>query len=419
MTGRTGYCILGFAAIVLLGSASTGSGAELLSSPTDTALQTVREAGSGSGGQSSSDLLTRPSGTESKPESLEPLSVRPLVPIEAGRNDSNPVWSPRGSFISFERSVGDKKEIRIALPDGTPIQTIYQLLSAGGPELAFFVPGLSEETSYNAGITWSPDEYRMVFMSNGGEGNYDIYLEDLGGTVPLRLTHHKEKDGQADWSPATEQIVFVSGRSGNGDVYILDLKTRALTRLTGGDGEYLYPRWSPDGRRIAVMHGSNENHDILVIDDPAGPHEVRKALTTWPADDLRPVWSPDGRSIAFYSNYNAAGDPKVWSLFVVAADGSDPLSGDGLAAKVVASDIVPDVEAGAAWMPDSKRIVFVKNDPHEYNPLYVVDVKKRYACPVRTDTKMNHDVAVSAEGTIAFRAQVDQWDQIFIMKLRE
>ncbi len=67
--------------------------------------------------------------------------------------------------------------------------------------MKFFFPGVSEETSYNAGITWSPDEYRFVFMSNGGEGNYDLYLQDLGAAAPKRLTDHKEKDGQAHWSP--------------------------------------------------------------------------------------------------------------------------------------------------------------------------------------------------------------------------
>ncbi len=122
------------------------------------------------------------------------------------------------------------------------------------------------------------------------------------------------------------------------------------------------------------MHGSNENHDIVLINDAARPAESQRALTTWTSDDLRPVWSPDGRKIAFYSNYNAAGDPRAWSLAVIAADGSDPAEGDGLAACVVATDIIPDVEAGPAWMPDSNRIVFVKNDRQEYNPLYVADV---------------------------------------------
>jgi len=51
-------------------------------------------------------------------------------------------------------------------------------------------------------------------MSNGGEGNYDLYAGDMGGKTVTQLTEHKEKDGQPDWSPVSNTIVFVSGRSG-------------------------------------------------------------------------------------------------------------------------------------------------------------------------------------------------------------
>lgn len=365
------------------------------------------------------DAVSAATGTEKKPEGLEPLFVRPLIKIETGRNDSNPTWSPSGTFIAFERGIGDKKEIRIVLQDGTFVQTVYAQPMAESKEMKFFFPGISEETSYNAGITWAPGEDRFVFMSNGGEGNYDLYLQDVGGASATRLTDHKEKDGQAHWSPVADTVVFVSGRSGNGDVYLLDLSTRTLKRLTGGGKAYLYPQWSPDGRKIVMMHGSNENHAVLLIADVTKPVESRKALTTWMYDDLRPVWSRDGRKIAFYSNYNPAGDPKVWSIVVVAADGSDATEGEELAAKVVATDVIPDVDAGPAWMPDSNRIVFVKNDRLEYNPLYVADIGKKNITPIRTDTKMNHDVSCSSDGTIVFRAQVDQWDQIFIIRLKD
>jgi Tol biopolymer transport system component len=255
-------------------------------------------------------------------------------------------------------------------------------------------------------------------MSNAGEGNYDLYLRGLDGKT-ARLTDHKEKDGHAHWSPVADRLVFVSGRTGKGDVYLLDLATRAATRLTRGSKSYLYPQWSPDGRQIVVMYGSNENHDVYLITDPQKPGGAPRALTTWAHEDLRPVWSPDGKKIAFYSNYNAAGDPKVWSLLVIAADGSDPVDGEGLAAKVIATDVLPDVERGPAWMPDSARIVYVKNERQEYNPIYVADLVLGTNRPVATGTRMNHNVACSATGVIAFRAQVDQWDQIFLAALKD
>ena len=104
---------------------------------------------------------------------------------------------------------------------------------------------------------------------------------------------------------------------------------------------------------------------------------------------------------------------------VVAADGSDPTEGQGLAARVVATDVIPDVERGPAWMPDNRRIVYVRNERLAYNPIYIVDVDSRTSTLVRTGTKMNHDVTCSVSGVIAFRAQVDQWDQVYLAKLKD
>ena len=352
-------------------------------------------------------------------ELVEPVFVRALTQTESGRNDSNPVWSPTGKLIAFERSRGDKREIVISQPDGKLLQTIYFQLSgneSASKEVRAFLPGLAEDPSYNSGISWARDSRRLAFMSNGGEGNYDIYSQLLGGAVK-RLTDHKEKDGLADWSPISNQVVFVSGRSGKGDVYLLNTDTLSVSQLTWGDKPYLYPRWSPDGKKIAMIYGGTENHDIYVMDDPAKPAKSIRALTSWPYDNLRPIWSPNGKKIAFYTNYNAAGEQRKWSLVVVAADGSDGVEGEKLMAHIVATDVVPDIEQGPAWLADSSGLVYVKDDALEYNPIFIVDVASKKSKQFKTDTKMNHDIACTAGGLILFRAQQDQWDQIFIAKL--
>jgi len=348
---------------------------------------------------------------------IEPEYVRPLVPVGRGRNDSNPVWSPSGDMIAFERARGDDKEIVVVRTNGALVQTIHHQNSAAGGKTQFFFPGVVEPTSYNSGISWSPDGKRFVFMSNGGEGNYDLYLRDHDGRI-TRITSHKEKDGHGHWSPVHERIAFVSGRSGAGDVYLLDLATKTTTRLTVGDSSYLYPQWSPDGKRLAVIHGTNENHDVYVLEPGRKPAAPPTKLTTWPYDDLRPMWSPDGKRIAFYTNYNPQGDARSWAIAVVAADGSDPTEGEGLAARIVATEVVPDVERGPAWMPDSRRIVYVRDARQAFYPIYVADVETRTSTLVRTGTRMNHDVTASHAGEIAFRAQVDEWDQLYVAKLR-
>jgi Tol biopolymer transport system component len=286
--------------------------------------------------------------------------------------------------------------------------------------MEFLFPGIVEDVSYNAGIAWAPDEKRLVFMSNGGSGNYDLYLlPELGSETTVRLTDHDQKDSHPDWCPVGDRLAFVSGRTGKADIFLMELATRELARFTRGSKTYLYPQWSPEGGRIAMIYGSNENHDIYLIGDIRHPAASLKALTTWAYDDLRPTWSPDGSRIAFYSNYNPEDNPKVWSIIVIAADGTDPCDGEALAAKVVATDVVPDVERGPAWMPDSRRIAYVKNDAKAYNPIFIVDVQERIERAINTGTKMNHDIACAADGTLAFRAQTEQWDHIYLAKLRQ
>ncbi|MCP4367947.1 MAG: hypothetical protein GY797_07520 [Deltaproteobacteria bacterium] len=349
-------------------------------------------------------------------DEIVPLYVRKLIEMKAGHNDSNPVWSPSGKKIAFERSIGDKREIIISGLNGVIIQKIYCKLSdKNNEEMEFFFPGIAEDISYNSGISWSPAEESLVFMSNGGSGNYDLYLlPQLGKEATTRLTSDDEKDSHSQWSPVADQLIFVSGRTGKANIYLMKLETKETIQMTNGEKTYLYPQWSPDGKKIAMIYGSNENHDIYLIDDITKPAKTLKALTTWSYDDLRPVWSPDGKKIAFYSNYNLQEDPKVWALLVIAADGSDPTEGEGLYAKVVATNVIPDIESGPAWLPDSKRIIYVKNDEQAYNPIYIVNVDEKTDANLKTTTKMNHDVTCSSDGTIAFRAQIEQWDNIYI-----
>ena len=351
---------------------------------------------------------------------IEPLYVRVFTEIVAGHNDSNPIWSPTGELIAFERSIADKREIIISQLDGSVLQKIYHRLPEEDSAMDFVFEDILDDASYNAGISWSPDENKLVFMSNGGSGNYDLYLlPALGKEQTIRLTDHEERDSHPHWNPATDRLVFVSGRTGSADIYLMDLTAYKVTKLTNGHKTYLYPQWSPDGKKIVMIYGSNENHDIFLIDDINRPAETLKALTTWYNDDLRPVWSPDGKKIAFYSNYNLENNPKVWSIIVISGDGSDPTYGEGLAEKIVAKNVIPDIEQGPAWMPDSKRIIYVKNDQQTFNPIYMVDIEAKKNLAIKTQTKMNHDVACSPNGILAFRAQVEQWDHIYIAKLQE
>ena len=355
--------------------------------------------------------------TEQQANTVVPVYIRKIDTGETGFNHSNPTWTNDGSMLGFERHDERSKEILITRPDGSIVKTVkYQSEEEDDLGLGALLPDFAESVSYNAGLSWSPDNSRFIFMSNGSEANYDLYMGSMIEDNLMRLTDHSEKDGHANWAPSGSNIAFISGRGGNADIYLLDTMTKQLTQISKSKQPFLYPTWSPDGSRLAVIHGSNENHNIFIYENVPLQSKQRK-LIGWEYDDLRPMWSPDGNYIAFYTNYNDMNDPKVWSLAVVKANSKALNSIDEIAPHIVATNIIPDVDKGPSWMPDSKHLVFVENNRKKYNPIKIVNAFSQVEYEVKTDTRINHDVSCSKQGVIAFRSQVDQWDHIFVAKI--
>src|SRR5690606_21424724 len=138
-----------------------------------------------------------------------------------------------------------------------------------------------------------------------------------------------------------------------------------------------------------------------------------------PFDDVRPRWSPDGRRIAFYSSYNADGEPGVWSLFVVAADGSDPVKGAALLTRRVDTGVVVGLDVGPAFTPDGGGLVYAKRVDRDFNPLYLADLAARTTRRLETGRAIHHDVAIAPDGRLALRAQVARWDRVLTGRLRD
>jgi dipeptidyl aminopeptidase/acylaminoacyl peptidase len=340
------------------------------------------------------------------------------VTATAEQNEGNPRFSPDGRYLSFERRSGSAQALFVVDTEG--LERAAERISSQPPaaaasaEDALLGAGRADD-SYNAQISFHPDARSFVFTGNGGSGVYRIYEGRLGESSPRAITAQSKEDGHPAVSPDGRWLVYVSARAGIGKLILRDT-TGAERQLTTGDKIDLFPAWSPDSRSVAYTSGDNDNHDVFVIDVTA-PQPVARQLTTWKFDDLRPTFSADGALVAFYSNYSPSGEEKEWSIVAVPADGSGPAKGAALAKLAVATNVVTDPEVGPAWLPWGRAVVYARNLKAEWNPIYVVDAETREEMRLETRTRMNHDLACSRRGLLAFRAQVSSWDDIFVVPL--
>ena len=89
---------------------------------------------------------------------------------------------------------------------------------------------------------------RIVFSSDMGAGNTDLYLLTRGRLV--RLTSDPGVDEWPVPDGKGENLVFTSNRAGGNDLYLLNLDSGQTRRLTSDPRDEVSPSWSADGRFV-------------------------------------------------------------------------------------------------------------------------------------------------------------------------
>jgi tricorn protease len=112
-----------------------------------------------------------------------------------------------------------------------------------------------------------------------------------------------------------ETLVFCA----EADLWLTDMSGGAPRRLTTHDGNEYFPQFSPDGSQVAFTARYDGNKDVYVV--PIGGGEPQRV--TWhPGRDELVGWTPDGEQIIFRSNRFDA--MRSQHLFAVDLKGGDP-----------------------------------------------------------------------------------------------
>jgi Tol biopolymer transport system component len=187
-----------------------------------------------------------------------------------------------------------------------------------------------------------PDGKSLIYVSRAS-GNWDIYLQRVGGRNPTNLTKDSTADDtQPAVSPDGERILFRSEREGGG-VYLMGATGESVRRMS----DFGYnPVWSPDGKEVllateSVIQPSTRptKSQLWTINVSTG---VRHLITE--GDALQPNWSPHGHRIAYWSRPQS-GQGDVWTI---SANGSNAVR--------VTSEA--SMDWNPVWSPDGKYLYF-------------------------------------------------------------
>ena len=173
----------------------------------------------------------------------------------------------------------------------------------------------------------SPDG-RKVALQIGLLGHEDVYVADVAGGPPLRLTFGDHSDTSAVWSPDGRRVAYASVP---GNRYVLLVKNadgsgEAKQVYEAPSGHLSVPTaWSSDGRTLLVQEsGTGSAFDVLALDLASG--KTRPVVST-PMTDVDGGFSPDGRFVVYSSG--SQGRTQVFVRTLAEGGGQWQLSTEG------------------------------------------------------------------------------------------
>ena len=162
--------------------------------------------------------------------------------------------------------------------------------------------------------------------------------EDPGsGTATSDVCGHLARTSTG--SGARGVIAYASDASGGVDLWLMQPDGSHQTPLVSGDGAQYFPAWSPDGATLAYTGGATANLDAGPTDIcriSLNDGQVTNLTDTEGTSELAPSWSPDGATLA-YTSITDDGS----TIFVMAADGSDPPCPTRLRRQLRVAELVP------------------------------------------------------------------------------
>lgn len=193
-------------------------------------------------------------------------------------DDVHPAWSPAGDRIYFS---SNRASVYFRL---------YSMRADGGDVREV----LAVTNNHIMAPSVSPDGSRIAYMRASVldplcQWNWDVWVANIDGSNPQRLTNHLAADLYPAWTPDGSEVVLAGCRNFiDFDLYAVNVANGSQRRLNNW---FLTNEWgaryAADGAFLAFS--SDRDQDIEVYTMPAAGGSASN-LTRHPADDLAPTW---------------------------------------------------------------------------------------------------------------------------------
>ena len=219
---------------------------------------------------------------------------------------------------------------------------------------------LTTDPGFEGMPSLSPDGTQVAFAAGGPQtDNFDIYVKQIGGGPPRRLTSDAAVDVFPAWSPDGRSIAFIREQGDKQEVLLIPSlggPERKIADTVADNSTFIfswappYLSWSPDSKYLVTTDRASpgEPHSLFILSVATGE---KRRLTTPPATALadgNPAISPDGRTLAFV-RIASHGNSQLYVL---------PLTADYKSAGEERHiDLSQPSVIGPAWTADGKEIL--------------------------------------------------------------
>jgi Tol biopolymer transport system component len=296
--------------------------------------------------------------------------------ITSGPGDAeSPVWSPDGLEIAFLRRSEEASKVVVVSSTGGEERTLVSTTQVDFPGLDWSPDGshialvdknkptdpnsiylLSIETGERRRLTspppagggdrdpaFSPDGSKLAFVRWSEGPRNVIYITELGGDEPKRLTLYEGFVRDIDWLADGSALIFPSMWRGIAGLWVISTEGGNPTRLTFGE----------NARNVSVSPAGQVAYSTQVTDanlwrvhgpgsaTPSGPERFINSTR----QDFEPQYSPNGGQIAITSD--RSGDNHIW---ICKSNGKH------------CKQLTPQgaVAVAPRWSPDEKSIAFTE-----------------------------------------------------------